>query len=439
MVQENTEYLGFVHEKICRWLETQFPADEAESIQIQQSNHSCCNQLVLGYLEAGFAVGDGFTYQGYETVECEVISSFVKYVDKRPYERTGAYRFRFANETGDSFDVLYASAWISDEELCCTMVAFASVPKQYATHWLAFEKECNRIAISAMLHLGEVYVVGGTSNSFSATTNWDDIVLPDDIKSGILDDIDAFFEKGVAIYDRLNINPFRKLLLAGVPGTGKTMLCSAIAKWALDKGYFVCYVSGADYHGAEFWKVHRALDMASTCETRAIILVEEFDSYLNSDAKEVKAQLLNVLDGSETPTNPHGTVMIATTNHPEKIDNRVMKRPGRIDRVFIIPEQEHADEAERMLRNYLSDLWQDDHRTIVPELIGKPGAFIREVSLYALTMGAYRGHDDLPLSILQESVNTLSNQIDAKENFLTAHKSTMGLVRTMLSNGKSHP
>src|SRR5690606_33004819 len=115
------------------------------------------------------------------------------------------------------------------------------------------------------------------------------------------------------IYQRLNIKPFRKMLFAGVPGTGKTMLCSAIAGWGQEKGYFVVYVSGSNQFGAKFWKIHEALEMAASSDARTIVIVEELDSYLDD---ENKAQMLNVLDGSESPSNEHGTILIATTNHP---------------------------------------------------------------------------------------------------------------------------
>ena len=33
--------------------------------------------------------------------------------------------------------------------------------------------------------------------------------------------------------------------------------------------------------------------------------------------------------------NSHGTLLIATTNYPDAIDERVMKRPGRLDRILL--------------------------------------------------------------------------------------------------------
>ncbi|MEO1289180.1 MAG: ATP-binding protein, partial [Chloroflexota bacterium] len=314
---------------------------------------------------------------------------------------------------------------VYDADMNNNLISIASVPKEHVDQWLAFEKEVQRIFRSAIPYRGKVYIVGGVDTTFDASVSWDEIYLEGSLKEDIVKDIDAFFEKGVSIYQRLNIKPFRKMLLAGVPGTGKTMLCSAIAGWGQEKEYFVVYVSGSNQYGAKFWKIHEALDMAASSDAPTIVIVEELDSYLDD---ENKAQMLNVLDGSESPSNEHGTILIATTNHPEKIDDRVLKRPGRLDRVFIIPEMQDEETANKMLQQYLGTAWQEEHSELVPELLGRPGAFIREVALYALTMAAYDGKDTLSLEMLKESFNTLVKQIEAKDDFLTSHKKEeMGL------------
>jgi Cdc6-like AAA superfamily ATPase len=412
-----------LHETINRWLDDAYIPQQPGDMLKLLSRMACCNLTALAGVAEAFPVGDELVYAGYEEYPTPIISAFLTYRKEHPTHRAGALKFRFANaETGQiAFEALVVSGWVSDEDIGIQMIVVACVPREHVAHWLAFEQECYRIASSAITFREKVYVVGGAEDTFDATVDWDDVYLPADLKKNIMQDVDAFFAKGVAIYQRLKINPFRKLLLAGVPGTGKTMLCSALAKWAQAKGRFVIYVSGANQYGAKFWKIHQALDMAAESDSPTIVIVEELDAYLDEDSK---AQLLNVLDGSETPMNPKGTVMIATTNHPEIIDNRVLKRPGRLDRIFIIPELEDEQSAEQMLRAYLGDDWRDEHRVIVPQLLGKPAAFIREVALSALTVAAYQDMEGLPLAVLEESLNTLEKQIEAKEDFLTAHKRT---------------
>src|SRR5690606_24141476 len=132
-------------------------------------------------------------------------------------------------------------------------------------------------------------------------------------------DIEAFFAEGVSIYRQLKLAPFRKLLLAGVPGTGKTMLCSALAKLAIAQGRIVVYVSGSDRDGASFEKIQRAFQAATASQYPTLLIVEELDAYLQSDDK---SRILNVLDGVESPNNPQGSLLLATTNYPEAIDER---------------------------------------------------------------------------------------------------------------------
>jgi ATPase family associated with various cellular activities (AAA) len=427
-----------VHEHICNWIEERYPPHQTIASELVIANIVTANLTALSYVVEDFDVGEDYSYKGWENYPCEMLPIVKTYVEERPSLRSGGMLFHF--EGADSnFDVLVLSAWVYDADMNNNLISLASVPAAHIEQWLAFEKEVQRIFHSAIPYRGKVYIVGGTETTFDSTVKLEDIYLPDGLKEDILKDIDAFFEKGVGIYQRLNIKPFRKLLFAGVPGTGKTMLSSAIAGWGQEKGYFVVYVSGSNQYGAKFWKIHEALDMAASSDARTIVIVEELDSYLDD---ENKAQMLNVLDGSESPCNKHGTILIATTNHPEKIDDRVLKRPGRLDRIFIVPEMENEEIATLMLKEYLGVTWRDEHSEIVPDLLGRPGAFIREVALYALTMAAYNGQEELTLEMLQDSLNTLVTQIEAKDNFLTAHKKQeMGLGannRKAKKNGKLH-
>jgi SpoVK/Ycf46/Vps4 family AAA+-type ATPase len=217
------------------------------------------------------------------------------------------------------------------------------------------------------------------------------------------------------VYKRLKLKPFRKLLLAGVPGTGKTMLCNALAKWCIEREYLVIYISSADQYGSTFNKIEHALSVASTSNLPTLIILEELDAYLN---KKEKAVILNVLDGAESAVNDKGTLLIATTNYPEAIDERVLKRPGRLDRIFIVPEVKTQANAEEMLRKYLDVMWRDEHSVVAEKLVGYPGAFIREVAIHALTHVAYEDLTELSVDLLNASFQRLKDQIDAKDDFL---------------------
>jgi SpoVK/Ycf46/Vps4 family AAA+-type ATPase len=147
--------------------------------------------------------------------------------------------------------------------------------------------------------------------------------------------------------------------------------------------------------------------------------------------------VLNVLDGAEALVNEKGTLLIATTNYPEAIDERVLKRPGRLDRIFVVPEMREREDAEKLLKRYLGELWQDDHSALVPKLVGYPGAFIREVAIYALTQVAYVDGKELPYELLEQSFRNLKDQIDARDDLLKK-RSGMGFGLAPTTTNGSH-
>jgi ATP-dependent 26S proteasome regulatory subunit len=200
-----------------------------------------------------------------------------------------------------------------------------------------------------------------------------------------------------------------------VPGTGKTMLCNALAKWALEQDYQAIYVSSADQEGSKFWKIQHALYTASNAKKPSLIILEELDAYLHD---EEKALILNVLDGAESFDNEKGTLLIATTNYPEAIDERVLKRPGRLDRIYVVPPVEDSDQAEDMLKLYLKDMWRDEHASLAPDLVGYPGSFVREVVVFALTQLVVDEVFELSEEDLRESYRTLRDQIEARNDLI---------------------
>jgi hypothetical protein len=379
----------------------------------------CVQADVIAEFDRSLILPQGYRFVAAAEIECPIIppNSQVDWQGNITYQ-SGAFIYRFAPEgEGAVIEALVMGTHFSDQD--CYQVTMACVPRAFQPVWTAFERECYRLA-TALEPSNQVIIIGGRANSFVPTVNWDEIVLPEVLKVDLLEDVRSFFTKGIDIYKRLNLKPFRKLLLAGVPGTGKTMICSALAKWALEQGYVVIYVSSAyksphENYGSTFTKIQQALSVAASSQYPALILLEELDAYLHP---EEKAVVLNVLDGSESTINDKGTLLISTTNYPEAIDERVLKRPGRLDRIFIIPETRVKSDAEQMLRQYLGAVWREEHRSVAAELVGYPGAFIREVAVYALTQMAYDDLQDLPLDMLCHSYSNLKAQIAARDDFL---------------------
>jgi hypothetical protein len=406
-------------DQIAVWLEANWHVRFAHSnLIIVWSQTPCANDEVLHKINRAELFG-GYRFIGYEALACDAVQSTKSLDDKGVIEnQTGAFVLRFAPEqAGDVIEVAIVSTHYNDEEYY--RVTLASIPHDFRQAWVAFAHECYRLAY-AYEPENRVVVIGGRHDSFVPTVDWADVILPPTLKTDIMDDVQSFFRKGAQVYNRLKLKPFRKLLLAGVPGTGKTMLCNALAKWALQEKYLVIYISSAqkaqgDEYGSTFTKIQYALEVASSSAVPTLIILEELDAYLHDNEK---ALILNVLDGSESSINPHGTLLISTTNYPEAIDERVLKRPGRLDRIFIIPEMKSEVDAGKMLQYYLGEYWRDEHHAVVPQLVGYAGAFIREMAIYALTQVAYDDLSHLSLELLQASFVGLKEQLATRDEFL---------------------
>ncbi|MCU0481438.1 MAG: ATP-binding protein, partial [Anaerolineae bacterium] len=367
-------------------------------------------------------------YEGYEQLDCPVI---VQINDCGSFNKkmvltsgSGAFVFKFTTEDNKSFEVIYVSSYLTDDVQDLTAIAL--VPQKYLEIWTAFEVICSKAVRPRIKRRRDVYIIGGTDAFFDPTVDWSDVILPPDLKQQLHDDVESFFHEGVSIYKKLKLAPFRKILLAGVPGTGKTMLCAALAKHAISQRRIVVYVSGSDRDGASFEKIQRAFQAVAAARFPTLLVVEELDAYLRGDDK---ARILNVLDGIESPNNPQGSLMVATTNYPEAIDERLTKRPGRLDRIYVVPVIQDETQAEAMLRHYMGEHWRDAFMDVIPDLIDQPGAFVREVALQARMLAAHNRQTEVTLELLEKSVDSLSYQMKAERDFIIQRRA-IGLGNT---------
>ncbi|NLX08860.1 MAG: ATP-binding protein [Chloroflexi bacterium] len=412
------------YEQLALWASSEWQKRQGErAYQLLWASESCGNQIAQTRIKPRRRLKGRAQYLGVEQIACDEVISISEYVmpGRNPVlgESVGAYLFHF-DHPGGAFDVLHVSSYYRDDD--SNIVSIALVPPEHLDAWVNFESLCNE-AVRRPTRRQDVYIIGGTNAYFKPTVEWDEVILPSEIKEDLRSDMEAFFKDGVPIYQELNLAPFRKLLLVGPPGTGKTMLCAAMAKLALRKKRVVVYVSGADDDGASFHKIHHALNVVANAGYPVLLIVEEIDVYLRKDDK---ARILNVLDGLESPNNPRGALLLATTNYPEVIDERIAKRPGRMDRIVIIPPIQDEELARQMLQHYMGPQWREEHQSMVPLLVGQTGAFVREIALHARMLAAHKQQRVVNLATLQQSIDSLSSQISTGDDLLPRRRLGFG-------------
>jgi len=152
---------------------------------------------------------------------------------------------------------------------------------------------------------------------------WDDIVLPPSVLARLREAVEGFFAHREA-YAALGFPWRRGVLLVGPPGTGKTMVCKASAS-ALPRLPFLYVRSLSARCGRDSIEeiFGRARHLAP-----CILAFEDMDGLVTEENRSV---FLNEMDGFK---RNDGLLILASSNHPGRIDEALLKRPSRFDRVF---------------------------------------------------------------------------------------------------------
>jgi transitional endoplasmic reticulum ATPase len=151
------------------------------------------------------------------------------------------------------------------------------------------------------------------------------------------------------LFQRLNIEPPKGIILYGPPGTGKTLIAKAVANES--KANFL-YVAGPEimgkYYGESEERIRKIFEEAEE-NAPSIIFIDEIDSIApkrenvtGEVERRVVAQLLTMMDGLEERGQ---VVIIGATNRVDAIDP-ALRRPGRFDREIEIGIPDKGDRLE---------------------------------------------------------------------------------------------
>jgi nucleoside-triphosphatase THEP1 len=180
------------------------------------------------------------------------------------------------------------------------------------------------------------------------------IYIDETIKSKILDDVTHFLKPSIEDeYNAFGI-PYKKIyLLTGSPGSGKTSLIKALCNE-------INYNLGMLTITKETTNT-TLLTAFKYIDPKSVILIEDIDCLFNKrhatndNAQITFSNLINIMDGVLTKS---GTIIFITTNHPELLDNALL-RPGRIDMILQI-NLPKKDEIKKLFTDLMSRYINED-------------------------------------------------------------------------------
>jgi len=144
------------------------------------------------------------------------------------------------------------------------------------------------------------------------------------------------------VFQQLDMEAARGVLLYGPPGTGKTLLAKAVANEAQSNFISIKGPELLNKYVGESEKGVREVFEKARQNAPTVIFFDEIDSIAGERGQRmgdsgvgerVVSQLLTELDGLE---DLEDVVVIAATNRPDLIDSALL-RPGRLDRHVHVP------------------------------------------------------------------------------------------------------
>ena len=253
---------------------------------------------------------------------------------------------------------------------------------------------------------------------------FDDVAGNEAAKQDLAEIVD--FLKDSKKYEKLGAKIPRGVLLAGDPGTGKTLMARAVAGEA-DVPFFS--ISGSEF--AEMFVgvgASRVRDLFNKAKKNApsIIFIDEIDAVAHKrDARggagredeQTLNQILVEMDGFD---NDSGVIVIAATNRVDMLDKALL-RPGRFDRHVNVTLPERKDRLEILKVHFKNKpLEKDvDLNALAKKTAGSSGADLANIANESAITAAREGHKTITATDLTEAFERVAIGPERKSKVMT--------------------
>ncbi|MBQ6393713.1 ATP-dependent zinc metalloprotease FtsH [Candidatus Saccharibacteria bacterium] len=256
---------------------------------------------------------------------------------------------------------------------------------------------------------------------------FDDVAGNESAKQDLTEIVD--FLKNPKRYEKLGAKIPRGVLLAGEPGTGKTLMARAVAGEA-DVPFFS--ISGSEF--AEMFVgvgASRVRDLFSKAKKNApsIIFIDEIDAVAHKrDARggagredeQTLNQILVEMDGFD---NDSGVIVIAATNRVDMLDKALL-RPGRFDRHVNVTLPERKDRLEILKVHFKNKPAEKDIdlENLAKKTAGSSGADLANIANEAAITAAREKHEKITKDDLTEAFERVAIGPKRKSKVMNDHE-----------------
>ena len=230
-------------------------------------------------------------------------------------------------------------------------------------------------------------------------------------------------------YEKLGARIPRGVLLAGDPGTGKTLMARAVAGEASVPFFSI---SGSEF--AEMFVgvgASRVRDLFAKAKKNApsIIFIDEIDAVAHKrearggagrEDEQTLNQILVEMDGFD---NDSGVIVIAATNRVDMLDKALL-RPGRFDRHVNVTLPERKDRLE-ILKVHFKNKPVDksvDLDALAAKTAGSSGADLANIANEAAITAARGGHKEVTNADLTEAFERVAIGPERKSKAMNDHE-----------------